>query len=536
MAQDTVNQTLIEKIKRLPQGPGVYLWKDEHDQIVYIGKAKNLRNRVSSYIQKGRGDLKAQTIVQESVTVDYIATQTELEAMLLEAKMINSHQPKHNVIFKSGQPFLYLVVTSGAFPQLQLVRNKKRKGTYFGPFVEKTSARRVHDFLVRTFKLKVCGKKIENGCLYYHMGICSGSCRSDFDFQAYLERLELAKNALRQGHKKFLSYLADQIMQYNENLEFEKSRTLHHYLKAFENVFSWLDVNPSIAEKFARRHVWILTDDKSALFLFVERDNVLKKVRAFYFPFQPVDTIQIVLEYFLSYYRSFMPAGLIVTNFDIAPDDSGLMRGFFKQWYETDMLISITHPIEGEQAGIVRMAQIQAQALQEKKLDVPKSLKRLLMLDHEPRSIDCFDISQKQGRNMVGSCIRFVDGEPDKNSFRRFKIKTVYQQDDYAALREVVERRYRDVHDLPDLILIDGGKGQLNAVQDLFVQAEFASLAKREETVFSKRLPHGKVLDQTTYAAQVLIALRDYTHHFAISYHRKLEQQEFEEDLRGKED
>ena len=154
--------------------------------------------------------------------------------------------------------------------------------------------------------------------------------------------------------------------------------------------------------------------------------------------------------------------------------------------------------------------------------NLAQSLKRMLKLSVAPNSIDCFDISHKQGTFLVGSCVRYVEGKPDKNKFRRFKIKTVHQNNDYACLREVVSRRYRDGQDFPDLILIDGGKGQLNAVQDIFPQIPFISLAKREETIFSKAFPEGKVLDQKAYAAQTLIALRDYTHHFAISYHRNL--------------
>jgi len=148
-----------------------------------------------------------------------------------------------------------------------------------------------------------------------------------------------------------------------------------------------------------------------------------------------------------------------------------------------------------------------------------------LQTKHEIHTIDCFDVSHKQGFFLVGSCVRFTDGQPDKNKFRRFKIKTVKKQDDYASLREIVSRRYKsqeNKNDFPDVILIDGGKGQLNAVQDLFPDVTFVSLAKREETIFLQNFPRGKVLDQKTYAAQVLIAIRDYAHHFAISYHRML--------------
>ena len=173
------------KIKKLPSAPGVYLFKDSSEEILYIGKAKNLKNRVSSYLVHQRTDWKASTILSESATVDYHLTSNELEALLLEAKLVQNHQPKYNTLLKTGQPFVYLMLTKDELPELVIVRNKKGKGTYFGPFIDKGPARQVYNFLINTFKLKLCKKKIENGCLYYHIGKCPGSCRPNFDEVGY---------------------------------------------------------------------------------------------------------------------------------------------------------------------------------------------------------------------------------------------------------------------------------------------------------------------------------------------------------------
>lgn len=180
-------------------------------------------------------------------------------------------------------------------------------------------------------------------------------------------------------------------------------------------------------------------------------------------------------------------------------------------------------PIEGHDASLVRLGLVHAETEQAKQATLAASLKRLLALPREPRTIDCFDISHKQGMFMVGSCVRFTDGKPDKQQFRHFHIKTVEHQDDYACLREIVARRYKDKTNVPDLVVIDGGKGQLSAVADLIPGIECISLAKREETVFSNRFPDGKKLDQKSHAGQMLIALRDYAHHFAISFHRHIQ-------------
>jgi len=544
---DKAKNELYTRIKQLPSKPGVYLFKGASDEILYIGKAKNLKKRVSSYIQKQGSDLKAHTILEASETLDFIEAQSELEAMILEAKLIRSNQPPLNVLLKFGQPFLYIMITSSKIPDIKVVRNQKLKGSYFGPFIEKSSARKVYDFLVKTFKLKRCGKKIENGCLFYHMGICSGSCRPDFDLNAYIERIELARLALKQGHAKFLTSLKQQIEEHNKKHEFEKSKELYQYYQAFERVFSTLDTKPTTLNDLVKKDIWILVPDKHALFLFSEREGVLKKQRVFYSPYLtalPHDAVRPdggpkvrvegndqdiepeYLEYFESYYREIASPATILINFKIPDDERELLQEFLQTWHNKENPVSIIYPEQGHNAGLIRIGVIQAEQVLDKQGSVPHALKQLLKLPREPHTIDCFDISHKQGMFMVGSCVRFTDGQPDKNMFRRFHIKTVTGQDDYASLQEIVSRRYTKTRDFPDLILIDGGKGQLSAVTKIFpgIDIEIASIAKREETIFSHRLPAGKKIDVKDAAGQVLIALRDYAHHFAISFHRKISQ------------
>lgn len=514
------NLNLEEQSKRLPQKSGVYLFKDNSDHIFYIGKAKNLRNRVKSYFQKKDSDWKIAAILESSTKIDYIETQNELAAMLLEAELIQANQPKFNILLKSGQPFLYLLITSPLrkLPELKITRNKKEKGTYFGPFLEKTPARKVYDFLIKTFRLKLCKKKIENGCLDYHLGICAGSCRPDFDKNAYLQRLELAKTALKQGHKKFLQYLKEKIEEHNKKLEFEKSKELNEFYQAFQTVFETLDTSTP-SKSLVSKDIWILTPDKKTLFLFSEKNAALKKKQIFYLPFKE-DQNQ-YLEYFKSYYRSFSCPNTILINFDLEKTEKELLESFLQKWHKKE-IVSIIHPDSDHFSNLVRLATIHAEQELQKQKNIGAALKNLLLLPIEPHTIDCFDISHKQGMFMVGSCIRFLDGQPDKNNFRRFKIETVKTQDDYACLQEIVKRRYKDKKELPNLIFIDGGKGQLSAITTIMPEAEVASLAKKEEMVFSKRIPQGKKLNLQNYASQILIALRDYAHHFAISYHRKL--------------
>ena len=401
--------------KLLPTLPGVYFFKNSAGRVIYIGKAKNLRHRVHSYFQKNNRDWKVDAIISEYHDLDFIITKNETEAMLLEADLIQEYKPQFNTVFKDGQPFVYLLVTLGALPTLKIVRNKKEKGEYFGPFLHKTQARSVHRYIMNTFRLNICTKKLVNGCLDYHLGGCPGSCKANFDTSDYLFRIELAKDLLNLKDKTFIARLDEKIAAYNRSFSFEQAKHLNIYRENVETIFQTLKT------KYAAKN------------------------------------------------------------------------------FKTDIFVATTPaPADLDQ----------------------KELQALLGIKTAIRTIDCFDISHFQSRYIVGACVRFTDGKPDKNKFRRFRIKTLDQQNDYAALQEIVSRRYKDQNELPDLILIDGGKGQLNSVKSLFPQTAFASLAKREERLFSAHHPEGIKLEMQRPADRQLIALRDYTHHFAISYHR----------------
>lgn len=406
--------------KTLPNLPGVYLFKNTEGQVIYVGKAKSLKTRVASYFQN-KTDWKVQALLEEAIRVDHVLTNTETEALLLEAQLVQEYDPKFNVLLKTGQPFLYLVVTNDTVPELKIVRSKTKKGVYFGPFIHKQQARAVHNFLISTFQLFCCNKKIPNGCLDYHLGKCAGTCMGTFNKGDYQFRVGLAQDVLRQDHAAFLEKLDQKINDYNQTLEFEKARNLHQYKEIIDTIFATLKAKYSPTK--------YLTDVTIATL-----------------PDQPID------------------------NYEITAQE----------------------------------------------------LKETLGLQGLPETIDCFDISHFQSRYIVGSCIRFTNGKPDKNKFRRFKIKTLDQQNDYAALQEVVSRRYKNPEELPDLVLIDGGKGQRNAVLPLLQNTPCVSLAKKEELLFSDKYKEGLLLNVATNIGKLLISLRDYAHHFAISYHRLL--------------
>lgn len=412
-------------VKTLSSNAGVYLFKDKDGSVLYIGKAKVLKKRVLSYFQKAPKDWKIQMLLKEAVTVEVIETTTEGQALLLEAELVQKYQPKFNVLLKSGQPFLYLLFTENS---LEIVRTKKIKGLYCGPFIHKQQARNVYEFLISTFKLYQCNKKINNGCLDYHLGKCIGTCLNDFDQKEYAVRLELAYNALSQDKKAFLETIDAKIAQYVKNLDFEKAKNLTFYKNNVEEII-----------------------------------NTLK-------------------------------------------------TKFSPEKYLSD----IVH------ATASKNIQETSDALMQNYEQVALELKELLNLPFMPLTIDCFDISHFQSSYLVGSCVRFTKGVIDKKNLRKFMIKSLTIQNDYAALQECVQRRYKDKKDLPDLILIDGGKGQRNAVLPFVYDVPCVSLAKREELLFSDNHPEGVQLLLKTSYGRLLIGLRDYAHHFAISYHRLL--------------
>ena len=405
--------------KIIPDLSGVYLFKNDAGEIIYIGKATSLKNRVRSYFAPDHPDWKVQSLIEEYADVDYILTKNEIEAGILEADLIQKHKPKYNVLLRDGQPFIYIHFTTDPLPTMEIVRNKKKGGNYFGPFLHKQQARKIHAFLERTFGLRICNKKIENGCLDYHIGLCPGTCRPDFKKSDYLFKLELAQDVLSQKDRLFTDRIKEKMQEYVATKEFEKAKHLRDYLDNASDIFNTLKIQYS-DKKFA-------TD----IFVATARNPYLPEI----------------------------------------------------------------------------------------KTDIAEKIQSLLKLPTPIKTIDCFDISHFQSRSIVGSCIRFANGLPEKHKFRKFKIETLDEQNDYAALQEIVTRRYRD-GDVPDLVLIDGGKGQLNAVKEVFNQAPCISLAKREERLFCDAYPEGIVLDVKSDVGKLFIGLRDYAHHFAITYHR----------------
>ncbi len=401
--------------KKFPAQAGVYIFKTKDHQILYIGKAKSLADRLNSYFSN-KDDQKVQDLLASADEVEYILTQNETEALLLEAQLIGQHQPPFNRLLKEGNPFVYICFSAHEMPKISIERVPKKTDTCFGPFIHKSHARSVFAYLERTFQLQTCNKQIPSGCLAYHVGLCAGTCTSSFDISFYKVRMQLAQDILRSDYTHALTILDTEIQRATATLDFEKAQRLFGYKKNLEHITQTLQT--------------------------IKQSKIIK-------------------------------------------------------------------------------ADKKANKQKESKLALLLELKSTLHLKKIPYTIDCFDISHLQSQAMVGSCIRFLDGHPDPKNFRHFNIQSLIQQNDYQALAEIVTRRYKNKQNLPDLIIIDGGKGQLSATESLVNNVEIISLAKREETIFFPDNQMPFILDQKNEAHRLLLQIRDYAHHFAISHHRK---------------
>ena len=401
----------MNKPKNITKKNGVYLFKNKAEEIIYIGKAKNIAQRIASYFNNP-GDIKTELLLEEATSLDTIPTGTEAEALLLESRLIKLYQPKFNILLKDGTPYLYIFFSLDKNPSMQLVKTKDKKGTYIGPFLSKKSVRSVYNFLQSTFQLKRCKTKIAQGCLEYHIGSCAGNCTKDFNIEFYKLRLQIAQEILQADSKKTIKLLDEKIKETSAALLFEQAQRLATY-----------------------------------------KQNLEITLRT-------------------------------IKNLSTMPS---------KQKTESA----------------------------DQNLSLLMKVKQRLHLKNIPYVIDCFDISHMQGKAIVGACVRYVHGTPEKKSFRHFMIKTLDDQNDYAALQEIVQRRYKNPLDIPNLIIVDGGKGQINAIKPYIKDAELVGLAKAEETIISSNFEHFIKLDTQKEQDLLILQIRDYTHHFAITYHRK---------------
>ncbi|WP_292407463.1 MULTISPECIES: excinuclease ABC subunit UvrC [unclassified Methanoculleus] len=506
-------------LQSLPAEPGCYLFSDDEGTIIYVGKAKNLKRRVSSYFSRHDLDPKTQSLVAAIAGLDFIVTDTEVEAFILENTLIKKHQPKYNIDLKDAKSYAYIHVTDEPYPRVHVARGPDGNGRYYGPFVSARERDDLLRLLKSLFGLRSCRRLPRRACLRAHIGSCSAPCTGAIGEDDYRERVRRAEAVLKGDIAGLIRTLREEMTASAKRQEYERAMERRDQIAALEGLRErqHVDRQKAYNEDIVN---YIASEGTVSLMLFnVDRGTLSGKHE---YTFDETDGF---LEEFLArYYADHDPPEEVILP---TPVDDAVVA------YLSHLRggrVRVVVPQRGEKKNLLDLVRKNVEIAffgDRIKLD---ELKRRLHLPSLPVAIECFDISHLSGTAMVGSMVRFLRGKPDKRNYRRFRIRTVEGVDDFAAIAEVVRRRYtrlqKEGGDLPDLILIDGGKGQLAAacavLEELGIKAPIAAIAKREEEVFVPGFSWPLPLDRHEKASLFIQEIRDEAHRFAITYHRTL--------------
>ncbi|MCK4578085.1 MAG: excinuclease ABC subunit C [Candidatus Marinimicrobia bacterium] len=543
--------TLEDKLKRLPRKPGVYLFKDAEGQIVYIGKAKILRNRVRSYFQSSdRKDFKTRRMIPKIKDLDWIVMPNEIEALISEQDLVRHHQPRYNILLKDDKSYPFIMVTREPYPQVLITRRVKKDGArYMGPYTDVKRLRETLQVLHKIFPIRSCTYHITDDsireqkhrvCLDYHIKRCLGPCeglQSEANYNAMITHLV---SFLRGRTDEIIAHLTAGMQEASDDLRFEDAARIRNQ---FQSIQHYAERQSTLSKDTLDRDILAVEAASSYGVGVVLRVRAGKLIGKEKFDLTIADQDENVENFygFLKQYYSqadYIPAELLVHE---APEthEQEQLEGWLSQ--KAGRRVAIHMPRRGEKVRLMRLARQNATLmLNEIKLKkakrqelVPSSVERLqedLGLEVPPRRIEGFDNSNIQGTHPVSSMVSFLDGKPRKSEYRKYNIKTVDGADDFASIYEVVSRRYRRVMDeggaLPDLVLIDGGKGQLSmakaALNDLgLAYVPVIGLAKRLEEVYRPGHAEPYNIPKHSPGLSLLRRVRDEAHRFAITFHRQ---------------
>ncbi len=541
------------ELSRLPKSPGVYLMKDKEGTIIYVGKAKNLKNRVRSYFQKDSNkSMKVIKMVEKIDSFEYIIVENELEALVLESNFIKEHKPHYNILLRDDKQYPYIMVTNEKFPRIMKVRQVKNdKNFYFGPYPNAYAVNDTIDILQGIFKIRTCnlnfdkGARLKRPCLNYFIGRCPAPCVGKASEDDYNKNIDKVKSFLKGGQEEITSYLKDQMLFQSQKLNFEKAAEYRDYIKSIESlmerqrVTNVNGVNLDILamykkEKFVCIQVYFMRDGK-----LVDREHFIMDDN------WDEDNKEIMTSFFKQFYldTTYVPGQILV---DTSPDDKEgleeLLRGKMAR------KVSIHKPLRGEKLSLVKMAQENAKKMLEeflKKRDYReknknlglKNLEKVLGIPSIDR-IEAYDISNTSGVNSVGSMVVYLSGRKAKKEYRKFRIKDVQGPDDYASMEEVLRRRFKRYFSSdnrssgfgqrPDLIIMDGGMGHVNlarkVLDDFGLDIEIVGLAKddkhRTDALVYSNIE--KKLERNSAIYRFLYDIQEEVHRFALDYHNSL--------------
>ena len=549
MTTPSTIEPLRNDAERLPADPGVYLFRDEAGRVLYVGKAQSLRTRVRNYFRDG-GDGRASVefLLAKARSIDYVVTGTEQEALILENNLIKKHRPRYNVVFKDDKTYVNLRLdVKHPFPRLTVVRRPRRDGAmYFGPFTSAGSVRQTLRTLGRIFPMRTCTDADFDSrtrpCLYYYIQRCPAPCVGRIEAAEYAETVKRVTMFLKGRGNELLKTLRDKMELQAAERRYEAAARTRDQVFAIQRVVERQRISsPQRAERdvFATHH----RDERLVIQLLTVRDGQVSGAETFFFGSAVQSTGEHLASFLNQYYQSGSPIPDEILIGDEIPDPAPLETLLAER---AGRAVTIAVPQRGERVTLVELAQRNARVAfdegraTERNREILDDLQELLTLERYPRRIECVDISNIQGTRAVGSVVAFIDGDPAKSFYRKFRVRTVERADDYAMMREVLERRIsRGIkeNDLPDLLIVDGGRGQLNVAIEVLdrlgadtvavvgiakVRDDGRKKIRGKERIYLRDLPEPLLLEGQSPALYLLERVRDEAHRFAITYHKQL--------------
>lgn len=514
-------------IKKIPGGPGVYLFKDKSGKIIYIGKSRDLKKRVSSYFTK-TSNPKTQELAKRISDAEFIVVESELEALLLENRLIKTHKPFYNISLKDSSTYPYIKITPERFPRIVSTRIIKEGGIYFGPFVDSLLKNEFLEIVNKSFGIRTCRKMPKHECLNYHIGLCCAPCIKNVSEDEYSNRIKQAKEFLGGNHQNIKQSIHDQMKFASKEMQYEIALEKRIQLDAIDRANQRQRIEN--IKDFDQDVIAFANDGEKFVFeIFYVRKGLITNRKEFFVTTNFGESESIVFESFIStyYQRNDIPNEIIVSRKFWSDDKSHyIMEAYIS--HLKGMPTSIVFPESGEKKDLVLLAESNAKLRICNQILI--EMKKNLRLPSLPRVIECFDISNLGYDHIVGAMVRFFDGEKDKTGYRKFEIRGFSgRNDDFSAIREIVYRRYKRLSDekgdLPDLVMIDGGIGQLNAAREslerLKIKIPLISIAKKDEEIFVPENNEPVKFDKNSKMMLFIRHVRDEAHRFAISYNRK---------------
>ncbi|MCX9011940.1 MAG: excinuclease ABC subunit UvrC [Candidatus Methanoperedens sp.] len=519
----------IKDAKKLPDSPGVYIMKDGENNIIYVGKASSLRDRVSQYFRE-QDSPKNRILVRNIEDFEYIVTGNEVEALVLESNLIKEHLPRYNVRLRDDKAYPFIRITNEEYPRICIARRREQDGAqYFGPYPSSKAVREMIR-MASGFGIRRCRKKLPcPPCLNYHIKQCAAPCIGEVTKEEYLGIIRTVANFLKGKRNQLMQSLKDEMNRLSLAQEYEAAARVRNQINALEELSERQRVNVP-GQKEQDVIAYALSNSAGSIQVFHISEGKLKGRETFSISTAGSDEAEVVSSFIKQYYQDVHPPREIIVPIGITDEA-------ISSWL-SGKDAKLKTPKNKVERGLMNLAQENARMLLDQKVlaegmnknEAPQGLQKALALPVLPEKIEAFDISNIGGTDAVGSLVAFENGKPDKKNYRRFRIKTIKGADDFAMMGEVVARAYsrrkEENKRMPDLVLIDGGKGQLNAalaaLDGIGLKLNTAALAKEFEHIFIPEREAPVILPKDSPALQLLQRIRDEAHRFALDYHRKL--------------